>query len=238
MACLLLTVKPVFESGEHDYLGNTITLQWHDSKSYIASKKTFTLPNGLQLTYGQINCLAGDFYGSNNPISNGTTLDQQKQYFTDAWNTLAAKSSFQPADANAILSALKTEVDAVNDAIVGGGNDLSAGAEAYSKLPDENVTFTSLTLGRPNDIPGYLGLSLINFDHFGADARTAYNAGHLVALTAATGKAPADLEKAYSLNAFADHFLEDSFSAGHLRTPRRLLHNNGAADKCAQVCTL
>lgn len=92
---------------------------------------------------------------------------------------------------------------------------------------------------------GYLGLALINFDHFGEDARTAYKAGHLAALRqAASSKSPANLESAYALNAFADHFLEDSFAAGHLRVPRQKLHSpkildwvkaDVFPDLCAQV---
>ncbi len=39
------------------------------------------------------------------------------------------------------------------------------------------------------------------------------------------------------MNAFADHFLEDSFAAGHMRTPRRYLHDTeigGPADLCSK----
>ena len=81
----------------------------------------------------------------------------------------------------------------------------------------------------------YFELAKINFDHFGADARAAYNAGHTAALKAAESGKPEDLETAYTLNAFADHFLEDSFSSGHMRTPRRILHGAlGFADACSK----
>jgi len=94
-----------------------------------------------------------------------------------------------------------------------------------------------ITFGR-SDFPGYFGLARINWDHFGEYARTAYNAGHSIAIQKAVG---GDLEGAYTLNAFADHFLEDSFSAGHLRTPRKHLHKDGffgfRADLCAKVRT-
>ena len=104
---------------------------------------------------------------------------------------------------------------------------------AYNKLPDVSSKLEALTFGR-SGIPGYLGLAQINWDHFGKDARTAYNAGHATALQIA---ADGDLEGAYALNAFADHFLQDCFSAGHLRTPRRFLHRSLdiAADVCAKV---
>lgn len=81
-------------------------------------------------------------------------------------------------------------------------------------------------------MPGYAGISLINWDHFGAAARLAYDAGHFAALAAAAG---GDLLGAYAMNAFADHYLEDSFSAGHMRVPRKLLHDDLAvSDLCAQ----
>lgn len=66
-------------------------------------------------------------------------------------------------------------------------------------------------------------LAQLNLDHFGADGRTAYNAGHYTAIEAA---ANGNLELAYSMNAFADHFLGDAFASGHFRTPRRKLHGS------------
>ncbi len=58
------------------------------------------------------------------------------------------------------------------------------------------------------------------------DAITAYEAGHILAqqLAATAGKSgdpSGKLQFAYAVNAFADHFLTDLFSAGHMRTPRR-----------------
>ena len=79
-----------------------------------------------------------------------------------------------------------------------------------------------------------------NFDHFGDGAVAAYRAGHATALQFAelAGKGlpdpgiapnwnppPLKLENAYMMNAFADHYLSDLFSAGHLRTDRVKLHN-------------
>jgi len=48
--------------------------------------------------------------------------------------------------------------------------------------------------------------------------------------------AAGDLLAGYALNAFADHFLEDSFAAGHLRTPRRRLHQGGVVGGPADLC--
>ena len=101
----------------------------------------------------------------------------------------------------------------------------------YNKLPDTSAQLQLLTQLRPSGFPSYLGLARINLDHFGSDARTAYNAGHAMALQAAAG---GDLQRAYTLNAFADHFLECAFESGYLRTPRRGLHT--AYDPCANIC--
>ena len=159
-------------------------------------------------------------------------MQDQSKRFSDAYATLANPGPRQPQEANLILSVLQKEVDAINKAL----QDHEDPSTVYSRLPDETATLEKVTWGR-TDIPGYLGLAQINWDHFGADARTSYNAGHRTALQLAIA---GELDKAYAMNAFADHFLEDSFSAGHLRTPRRLLHNNldPAADLCAKVCAV
>ena len=105
--------------------------------------------------------------------------------------------------------------------------------EAYNKeIPGVTLKLLAATECRPWDVPGYLGISLINWDHFGDDARTAYNTGHAAAIQVAK---KGNLKLAYAMNAFADHYLEDSFAAGHIRTPRRQLHGELVRDYCAKV---
>ncbi|KAI5827931.1 fucose-specific lectin [Schizophyllum commune Tattone D] len=216
-----------FEYAEHSYIGDAIMLTLANGSRVPARNHRFTLRNGLSVTYGQINGLAGDFYGTTNPISDGRTPQDQSTRFLAAYNKLAEPSSRQPQEARDILAVLQTEVDAVNEAL----QHHSDPSIAYAKLPGVNTKLETLTIGRPSDFPSYLGLARINWDHFGQDARSTYNAGHLLALqTAVNG----DLSRAYTINAFADHFLEDSFSAGHLRTPRRGLH--GTVDLFADMC--
>lgn len=221
---------PGFEFAEHSFIGDAITLTLSDGRQVPAIDHKFRLSNGLEVTYGQINGLAGDFYGTYDPISDGGDAQDQAQRFLAAYDTLADGGPRQPKEAQDILAVLQAEVDAVNKALKY-HQDPSI---AYSKLDDVSVKLEAITFGR-SGIPGYLGLAQINWDHFGDDARTVYNMGHAVALqTAADG----DLEHAYTLSAFADHFLEDSFSSGHMRTPRRLLHSGKdlTADACAKVC--
>ena len=92
-------------------------------------------------------------------------------------------------------------------------------------VPVDDIILQWQTGSRTNT-PSYLDLSRLNFDHFGADAHAAYNAGHYCAMEEAA-KPKGDLDVAYAMNAFADHYLGDLFSAGHMRTPRRLLHYDG-----------
>ena len=49
---------------------------------------------------------------------------------------------------------------------------------------------------------------------------------HTAALQQAVkGSSKANLKEAYFLEAYGQHFLTDTFSAGHLRAPRRILHS-------------
>ncbi|MCJ1287580.1 hypothetical protein MMC26_006932 [Xylographa opegraphella] len=220
-----------FEFGEQHKLGDALTLRWSDGKSYLAYEKPFTLPNGLEVTYGQINGLGGDFYGTAHPISDGVGLDEQVRCFLAAWEWLAIDKTRNPGEAEQLLGVLQLEVNTINQAL----NTKVDPSVLYSRLSDQTLAFEEITITRPFDVPGYLGLARINYDHFGEDAHTAYTAGHTAALEVAQGGKPEDLPLAYAMNTHADHFLEDSFSAGHIRTPRRFLHNFlGDADICAK----
>ncbi|KAK3291796.1 uncharacterized protein B0H64DRAFT_468519 [Chaetomium fimeti] len=221
---------PGFEYAEHCYMGDAIALTLSDGRTVTARDHPFTLENELSVTYGQINALAGDFYGTSDPISDGSDDNSQRDRFTRAYMALAGKDSRQPKEAVEILRILQEEVDAVNDALAK-HQDPSV---AYNSLPDETGTFDRLTSSR-SETPKYTDLARINWDHFGADARTAYNAGHSAAIDVAVR---GELETAYTMNAFADHYLEDSFSAGHLRVPRRYLHSSdyvSFADLCTKL---
>ncbi|MCJ1475818.1 hypothetical protein MMC13_004482 [Lambiella insularis] len=220
-----------FEYGEHHKLGDALKLRWHDGETYIAYQKPFTLPNGLEVTYGGINGLAGDLYGTSEPISDGKDLQDQVQRFLAAWHWLGVDTTRNPGEAEKLLEVLQLEINALNVVL----NTKVEPSLPFSQIPDQTLKLEEITLFRPSGHPSYLGLAFINYDHFGADARTAYTAGHRAAIEVAIGGKPDDLPLAYAMNAHADHFLEDSFSAGHQRTPRRQLHNFiGTGDICAK----
>ncbi|KAJ5964876.1 uncharacterized protein N7479_004752 [Penicillium vulpinum] len=222
---------PGYEYAEHSFLGDIIDLKLENGGTQEAAKTPLKLPNGLSLTYGQINGLAGDFYGTDRPISDGRNPADKAKRFLDAWFWLAEDTHRQPKEATDILNLLQEEVKLVNEAAARGEDP----STVYPKLPNIDAKLTFLTLTRPSGFPSYPMLASINWDHFGEDAQKAYNTGHLAALQYACS-AGSDLHLAYGMNAFADHFLEDLFSAGHLRTPRRSLHAppNLSADWCAK----
>jgi hypothetical protein len=227
-----------FEYGEHFWLGDSLAFVLPDGTVKYGKDFTIPLQPGIDLSYGQINALAGDFYGTQYPICYGASPAAQQARFQDAFNTLAGGIYPQtPGEVTAILDLMKNEVDAVNEAIRSGVDP----STVYAKLPNINISLQKATLWRAlkrTGIPAYLGLSQINMDHFGDDARVAYLAGHTVACRmAASGGTSQNLMNAYALNAFADHFLEDSFSSGHMRTPRRYCRSGGiTGDMCAKVC--
>ena len=219
-----------FQYREHGFIGDAITLHLRNGVQRPAGLYPLELHNGLRLTYGQITALAGEFYGTRNPISDGPTSEDKQKRFLNAFYWLAIDTTRQPKECTDILALLKPEVDAINLAV-----ELRKDPSMLYNgiLPDITATLQRATAGRPAEVPDYLGLASINWDHFGIHARHAYNAGHTVALQVA---AKGNLEEAYAMNAFADRYLQDSFSAGHLRTPRVMLHSaDGARDICAKA---
>lgn len=208
-------------------LGDTFVLTGTDGAD-MPTPATFNLHSGLNLTLGEINGLGGDFFATNGLISDGANLTDRVARFETAHALLATDEIRQSTEALALLAIAATERAAFT-AAVAAGTDPSA---AYNELGDASLDYELATIGRPGDQPGYAGIGVINWDHYGEDARLAYNAALFAALTVAAG---GDLLAGYAMNAFADRFLEDGFSAGHMRTPRRLLHDSiEAADFCAQ----
>jgi hypothetical protein len=216
-----------FEYAEHCWLGDSLHLQGHDTGSdKTARMNPFKLENGLLVTYGQINGLAGDFFGTSKPICEGDSPAEQKKRFRAAYDALA-KGYFNEQKALKILDALRGESEAVTDAYRKGIQPVS---EVYQGLADKTVTFQVITSLIGSGL-SYLRLAKINLDHFGTNARKAYNAGHAAAIEEA---GHGNLELAYTMNAFADHFLEDSFASGHFRVPRPKLFDSIPKNFCAK----
>lgn len=219
-----------FEGGEHTAIGDNVLLRFAANQPpVVAHQSPLPLPNGLSLTYGQVVALGGDFYGvPERPIADGATPSERIERFLQAFDSLARLPASR-AEAQDILAVMQEEISAANRAIKDGRQP----HEAYDALGDSlsarwnritgggSVASDLLPLGR------YLKLAASNWDHFGRSALLAYQAGHGAALQQALRARDSgderDLQLAYAMNAFADHFLTDLFSAGHLRVPRKAL---------------
>ncbi|WP_248743970.1 MULTISPECIES: phospholipase [unclassified Pseudomonas] len=219
-----------FEGAEHTAIGDNTRLRFvENAEPVLAQNVPLHLPNGLALTYGQVLALGGDFYGiADRPINEGATPADRLQRFSAAFDTLDALPTSK-AEAPQILAIMQKEIDAVKQAI----KDGKPPHEAYDALGDtlseewNKITGGGSFVSALFPLGRYLKLAANNADHFGEWARQAYIAGHTVALqTAAAAHASQDelqLERAYAMNAFADHYLTDLFSSGHLRVPRKAM---------------
>lgn len=219
-----------FEGGEHTAIGDGTLLRFiKDAPAVPASQVALHLPNGLALTYGQIVALGGDFYGiPDQPVSEGATPADRVQRFTNAFNSLAVLPASN-AEAKLILGVMQKEIAAVKQAIKDGKQP----HEAYDALGDtlseewNRITGGGSFVSALFPLGRYLKLAANNADHFAEWALLAYISGHTAALQQAvkahSSNDEKQLELAYAMNAFADHYLTDLYSAGHLRVPRKQL---------------
>lgn len=217
----------LFASGEHSVIPLYLQYpnnEWVNARTY---KLVLAAPgqNGLRLTYGQIIALAGDFYADpTRPISNQLGLPAQKAQVMANFNSLAVTPASN-AEATQLLAVMQDEISASQLAEARG---LQPSAPYYAESGNWDLQYNGITGGSytDNTDPGrYELIAATNWDHFGADAITSYTAAHALALDLAVqAKDSAGLDQAYAVNAFADHYLTDLFSSGHLRTPRRQLY--------------
>lgn len=237
----------LFESSEHVIIAANATLKYLDGSTQPAVSHLIQLQNGLGLTYGQILALSGDFYGDpNQPISDLPTLEARMSKVYSNFETLAENPD-SVAEANDILDNLNQEFNVVA-AVIQAGQEPSA---AYAALGDTlSFAWNSITYHGPVPRPctnpdykacwfpmgRYLNLASSNWDHFGKYALLCYQAGHQQAMQmASVAQTNEDLDQAYAVNAFADHFLTDLFSAGHLRTPRKEMYDDANTGFVASI---
>lgn len=221
-----------YKSGEHRSAGESIGLKFN-GHIIPARSVLLGLSNGLNLTYGQIMTLAGDYFGiPSEPISLASSLEDRKVRFLHAFHSLSKEDSALKESPN-ILSEIDWEWQQVMNAI----EHNESPNKVYERISvDESKFFNCITGGSCNSfspwIPmgRYLKLAEKNFDHFGRYAKKAYEAGHRVALEKAleakNKQNPALLKTAYAMNAFACHYLSDLFASGHMRTPRFELYHS------------
>ncbi|KIW71631.1 hypothetical protein PV04_03773 [Phialophora macrospora] len=228
---------PHFEFSEHRWLGDGLHLQGHDSAepgNPAAGVNPLTLKNGISLTYGTLNGLAGDFFSAIDPICPGSDAKQRSDRFKAAFKTLW---NGDPKKVRAILDVLKQETDGVtkilNDPNIKNEDKGKLIRELYEKLDPELLNpLNEASQQGVNPGASYKDLLKTNLDHFAPNARIVYDTGHAWALEVA---AAGDLPQAYAINAFADHFLEDNFASGHLRVPRDHMWDMLAKNVCVNM---
>ncbi|XP_078364412.1 uncharacterized protein LOC144648836 [Oculina patagonica] len=205
----------------------------------MGADRLLRLPNGLELSFGQIIALAGDFYGvPESPIIDPSEEHDKKttgrrQRFIAAYNTLAsAEYDDIKKELDQILKIMTKEKSQIEAALESQGETVPK--DVYDKLGNslvekwDEVTGGTWLLGLPVIFGRMMKLAENNHDHFLPFAKEAFLAGHEWALEKARKASKVKhqetkirlLEEAYTIDAFACHFLTDSFSSGHLRTPR------------------
>lgn len=229
-----------FANLEHRHYGDKVILHW--APLAAPQNNHLILPNGLQLTYGDIVMYAGDLFGDPyKPISDCPSK-QQEACFKRQFNTLGDTENFCKSPA-ALVEEYGHYFDQLSTALHAAEAEGLPAWDFYQRhFSDLSQALNRISCGGTS-ISGYLPLGLylrlaqVNFDHFVPDSLAAYRAGHAVALRSALdahdylnqGKralATQALHRAYAQNAFANHFLTDSMSSGHMRTPRRAIHHD------------
>jgi len=153
-----------FEATEHKNIGNKVTLRFpvqnpnsgKREQDVLGANRLLRLPNGLQLTFGQIIALAGDFYGvPEEPIIDPSekhdkiTTGRRKRFIA-AYNTLA----------NAEYDVIKKELDQILKIMMEEKSQIEAALEDQ----EESVTISDNDRHVrmvPKDVYERLGNSLV-----------------------------------------------------------------------------
>ena len=229
-----------------DFLQNLIAHQ-------LAEKEVITAANGdnpekykvklkisetVRITAGQIVALAGDFFGvPEEPIWFGVNRDRSKaendaeckRRFQAAYNTLVQA---QQDDVNNLLSLIAIEEQAINEALDRGEkpNIVLESLESSQNKKYANLTrYTFFPTPWVNLSSKYMDLAVMNFDHFGEEAKIAYGTGHKLAIetvrnipdSVSAEEKMRLLVLALTQELYACHFFTDLFASGHVRTPRK-----------------
>ncbi len=215
-----------FESPEHQNIGASVTLQT-TTGSRIKGDKLVVMPlrtdrgESLQLTFADMIWLSGDYIGEPDVSIGRSGKESDFQRNVDSYKRY---KGYIPK----IMWVYQQLLDHVKDNI-NSGNKLE-----ISDSFDKNFNAATGGFGygdlrsTPDDGPDqgmrglYLQLATYDYDHFGEDATKAYLVGHGLALKLASKATnEEELLYAYAVEGYADHFMTDTFAAGHIRTPRK-----------------
>eukprot|EP01118_Nematostelium_gracile_P000581 TRINITY_DN10648_c0_g1_i1.p1 TRINITY_DN10648_c0_g1~~TRINITY_DN10648_c0_g1_i1.p1 ORF type:complete len:547 (-),score=142.63 TRINITY_DN10648_c0_g1_i1:75-1661(-) len=246
---------PQFATPEHFYIGNNTKIWMLKDgvwKEESGGTTLMTIGEGSDknnLSLGSFVGLGGDYYACpNEPISEGVSETDREKRFLDARASLTVLPNQK--ELTEIIQLIEVEDDAVQEAVNHPqiGVQPSSVYQQWGLSHEERFNYYSggkdtLDWFLPWNWGRYMHISYTNVDHFGQDARIAYSVGHKLALQKASeghqSQNPDILRDAYIMDGFACHFLTDSFSAGHMRTPRSQLHDAAATDPySSDACAL
>lgn len=211
-----------YDSLAHLFVTNSIKLKFPDGEKNAAEVK-FKLANGLETTYGEISYLMADFIGD--PDSYVLKGGFKKNF------DLLYEENQKEVKGRLVTQDIE-EVRKVIGSIYKRNKEHIEHSEPLELNLEDEIAFNQATggeeiAGLPSKLGVYMLLALNNFEHFGQEAIDSYKAIHNYALkTAARGQGDiSQLNYAYMLNAYASHYLVDIFATGHIRVPRRQLHD-------------
>lgn len=208
-------MKLTFISAEHKSLDEELIFPGLPN-----DQKKFLMPNGMQLSFGEIIALSGDFYGvAKLPICLGKDDQERKERFLNAYATLAYSKRKKEMK---VLKLIDEQMDAIKKAMSEGKPE-SVGLEQDAiKEIVKILRYTKFEI---------IDLYEMALDHMDNNAILAHHTGHQLAMEVAAkahylmdeGQRLQQLAYAYTLEAFACHFLTDLFASGHLRVPTSAL---------------
>jgi hypothetical protein len=231
-----------FANIEHRELGDSIQLQW-SGLPHSNDVNILPLENGINLSYGEIVYLAGDFIGSQNCSISSSSSEQKAACFLKQFNAL--NRSNDPRICNSPITrvpAYRSYFQQLQEKLQQASRD-GVSKKEYYRLHGFDISkdLNQLSCGGSVVSPlfpfgQYIKLAMKNFDHFIPGALVAYQTGHQVAIESALAahaslmegnidNAKKLLQKAYAQNAYANHYLSDALSTGHMRTPRREMYD-------------
>jgi len=227
-----------WEGGEHKFIGDSAWIALFKGQAAPKENK-LTLKSGAVVTFGDIVGLQGDFWGSKeNPLSDAPNFEEGVERFKKVFSDFPGNAGPE----------VKTETEQITSKFVEEYNQATKNhpvgvGKHLNDYPNFNVDYTKITLLR------FPLLAAYNFDHFvHSDIRSDIDAGSFFSATSSVQRAyvvahtaayrtmqkaretnDASLESdAYMMEAMALHYLTDMFSAGHIRTPRRLFDCSNA----------
>jgi hypothetical protein len=198
-----------FGAGEHRDMGDGGSLRY--GRGALAGPRKVELADDYFLTYGQVTALAGDHFESLEQMrrfaanKGGGAESREEIEYALEWQLSEKGRTWSPAakkaqEARYYKLASKNDIHFPNPKA---GDGARSTADKADDVDVHQVLWFPPTETPPNAI-------------------AAYRMGHVKAINEAlaAGKAGKPIDRAMFADAFASHYLTDSFSGGHIRTER------------------